>query len=240
MLTVHLHVPAAPEPCGYLPGREAATEYRLMTGVTREHLEFLIERGWRRFGVSYFRPVCAGCFECVSLRIPIAGFSPSKSQRRALRKCAHLRVECRDPVADEERLTLHERWYAMREDTRNWTRSRSTLEEFAATFCVPHPSARELDYYDGDRLIAVGFVDETPNALSSVYFFYDPDYRHLSLGIASVLFEMNFARDRGCSHLYLGYRVAECPSSSYKARFGPHELLVGRPEISERPVWRPA
>lgn len=215
-------------------------EYRFMTGVTPEELQVLLEHGWRRFGMSYFRPVCAACAECVSLRIPIATFRPTKSQRRALRKCAHLRVVARDPVADEERLALHHAWHRMRERTRGWRSGCTDLEEFRITFCLPQDCARELDYYDGDRLVGVGYVDETTDALSSVYFFYHPDVRELSLGVASVLFELAWARDRGRSHLYLGYRVLDCPSTAYKAQFGPHELLDGRPELSEIADWRPA
>ena len=238
MAELHLHLPRLREPCGYLPGRSASTEYRFMTDVSADELELLLEHGWRRFGASYFRPVCSGCGECVSLRIPVATFQPTKSQRRAWRKCSHLRVEVRTPIADGTRLALHHAWHSMREETRAWKNGEMTLDEYRTSFCVPHVCAREHDYFDGDRLVAVGLVDETRHALSSVYFFYDPDRRDLSLGVASVLFELEWARQRARSHLYLGYRVRECPSTAYKARYGPHELLEDRPELDEPPLWR--
>lgn len=37
-------------------------------------------------------------------------------------------------------------------------------------------------YWLGQKLIAVGVIDILPHCVSSVYFFYDPDYGHLSLG----------------------------------------------------------
>ena len=211
-----------------------------MTEVTPEEHEALLERGWRRFGAQFFRPVCADCQECVSLRLRVAEFQPSKSQRRAWRKCQHLRVQVRAPCADPGRLELYRLWHEQREETRGWSTSPLTLEEYWRTFCLPHAGAREMDYYDGERLIAVGFVDETPLALSSIYFFYHPDVAQLSLGVASVLFEVEWARQRGRTHLFLGYRIAGCPSTAYKASYGPHELLLTRPEPDERPQWETA
>src|SRR5207253_563491 len=108
---------------------------------------------------------------------------------------------------------------------------------FTRTFSEPHPCAREMAYYDGERLVAIGLVDETPHALSSIYFFYHPDQRPLGLGIASVLFEVEYAHERGLDHVYLGYRVRGCPSTSYKSQFQPHDLLVERPAFDEPAAW---
>lgn len=209
-----------------------------MTAVSPEEQQALLERGWRRFGAQYFRPVCGACQECVSLRLPVEIFKPTKSQRRAWRKCQHLRIVARPPVANYERLQLYEAWHQMREGDRGWDASPMTLEDYARTFCLPHTGARELDYYDGTRLVAVGFVDETPHGLSSIYFFYHPDVAPLSLGVASVLFEVAWAQQRGLDHVYLGYRIAGCPSTAYKANYRPHEILIGRPEFAETPEWR--
>lgn len=240
MARLHLHLSAHDEPCNYLEGLTATTEYRVMTRVSPDEQQALIERGWRRFGAQYFRPVCGACAECVSLRVPVAGFRPSKSQRRAWRKCQSLRVSVRTPVADEERLALYRAWHGERERARGWPVSPMDLGEYSRVFCMAHDGAREFDYYEGDRLVAIGFVDETPGALSSIYFFYHPDVAHLSLGVASVLFEIEWARTRHRPHVYLGYRIAGCPSTAYKSQYAPYELLIGRPEFAEPAVWREA
>ena len=240
MARLHLHLAAHEESCNYLEGLIATTEYRVMTRVSPEEQEALLERGWRRFGAQYFRPVCGGCAECVSLRIPVATFQATKSQRRAWRKCQQLRVTVRSPVADPERLALYRAWHAEREGARGWQASPMDLEEYGRVFCLPHEGAREFDYYDGGRLVAVGFVDETPHALSSIYFFYHPDVAGLSIGVASVLFEIEWARSRHRPHVYLGYRIAGCASTAYKSQYAPHELLQGRPEFGDTPVWQAA
>jgi len=88
--------------------------------------------------------------------------------------------------------------------------------------------------------VAIGHIDVTAHAVSSIYFFYHPDVGACSLGVASVLFEIEWARRMRRPHLYLGYRVNSCPSTAYKSHYGPHELLQGRPEMEQAPVWRPA
>lgn len=232
-----VHQFTATSACSYLHGRMADTEYKLIAQIFPEDWEAMIERGWRRFGALYFRPVCAACMECVSLRVPVAQFQPTESQRRAFRKCGEVRVEIGMPHVDETRLRLYNAWHADRERRRGWSADFIGRDEYAAEFCFPHPCAREFAYYVRDQLIAIGVVDETPRALSSIFFFYDPAYARLSPGTASVLREIEHARSRGLKHLYLGYRVRGCPSVEYKANFRPHELLVGRPELHERPLW---
>jgi len=56
-------------------------------------------------------------------------------------------------------------------------------------YCLPCGSYHQLYRLNG-KLIAVGVVDLLPRCLSSVYCFYDPDYRHLSLGKYTALREI--------------------------------------------------
>src|SRR5579883_2475337 len=132
-----------PRPCSYLPGELASLEVRLMLDVTPEELDWLLERGWRRFGPMYFRPACSACDECVSLRIPVARFAPSKSQRRAARACARLRREVDRPQVNDERLALYAKWHADREASRGWDENPTTRARYKMEFAFPHPCARE-------------------------------------------------------------------------------------------------
>jgi leucyl-tRNA---protein transferase len=50
---------------------------------------------------------------------------------------------------------------------------------------------------------------------------------------------VDWARQQGIPYLYLGFRVAGNSSMRYKARYRPHQLLAGRPELAEDPVWEP-
>jgi arginyl-tRNA--protein-N-Asp/Glu arginylyltransferase len=214
---------------------------RVMVDVTAEETDALLERGWRRFGPMYFRPACAACNQCVSLRVLVDRFAPSKSQRRAARACSRLRRVVGTPRVDDARLDLYARWHASREEMRGWDSNPQTRERYALEFGFRHPCAREACFYDDDaggRLIGVGLFDETPRALSAAFFFHDPDYARLSLGTANVLAMIADARATRRPHVYLGFCVSGCASLKYKAAFRPHEVLLGsRPAMEEEPVW---
>lgn len=231
-----------PRACSYLPEQQAQLEVRVLLDVDALELEAMLERGWRRFGPIYFRPACTACAECVSLRIDAAQFRPSKSQRRARKGSAKLERRVGKPIVDAERLALYRRWHAQRERARGWEPSAVDAERYALDFAFPHPSVREVAFRDPEldgRLVGLGICDETPNALSAVYFFWDPDHAPASLGVAHVVALVEDARARGVPHVYLGYRVAACASLAYKGRYEPHELLRERPRGRELPRWVP-
>ncbi len=234
------HLVEAPRDCSYLPATPARLEHRILVDVDPEELEALLDRGWRRFGPDYFRPACQGCSACTPTRVPTATFAPSKSQRRAARKCAELLVAVGEPEVDEERLALYAAWHATREVTRGWSASRLDARSYGLQFAFPHPAAREVTFREpGGALVGVGICDETPSAWSAVYFFYAPSWRPRSIGVANVVFQIEHARRRGRAHVHLGYRVAGCPSLEYKGSFRPQERLVGWPGLDEEPQWVP-
>lgn len=229
-----------PHPCPYLPGRVATLDVAVLVDVSPQELGVMLARGWRRFGPAYFRPVCAGCRECVALRVPAARFRPSRSQRRARRLAARLTRTVSVPVVDDERVALYERWHAERERQRGWEPNPVDAERYGFDFAFDHPSVREVAFRDpdlGNRLVGLGIVDAVPDALSAVIFFWDPDAAPPSLGVAHIVYLVEEAAARGLSYVYLGYRVADCPSLAYKGRYAPHETLMTRPG-EHPPVWR--
>lgn len=231
----------APHECPYLPGQVAALDVRLMVEVTPHELGDLLELGWRRFGPAYFRPACPSCSACLSVRIVVSDFRPSRSQKRARNGASRLTRTIGLPVVDDERLTLYARWHAEREAQRGWSENRLDAERYGFDFAFPHPSVREITYRDpalGNRLVGVGLVDVVPEALSAIYFFWDPEYAPPSLGVAHIVHLVSDAAQHGHLHVYLGYRVDACPSLAYKARYGPQEILEGTPTGLARPVWR--
>lgn len=91
-------------------------------------------------------------------------------------------------------------------------------------------------YLIDDELIAVGVVDFLPKCLTTVYFFYDPKYSNLNLGIYSALVEISIVRHlfkhyQGPSdmnelkHYYMGFYVHQSKKMHYKTTFQPSYLL---------------
>jgi len=78
--------------CSYLPGEQARFDLRGIATMSPAEYGYLLARGYRRFGWQVFRPVCASCSECRSLRVPLRDYEPRASERRILRANAGIRA----------------------------------------------------------------------------------------------------------------------------------------------------
>jgi len=216
---------SGPDTCHYLPDRLATQEYVTVAQISPGEYEKLMNRGWRKFGAALFRPVCAHCRECRPLRIPAAQFTPDRSQQRAWRKNADLEVRYAPPSADAERLDLYRRYQADQSAAKGWPDTERTMKSYARQFVQnPLPSI-EISIWEGDALRAIAITDITPNVVSGVYHFHDPDCRARGLGTFALLHTIELARRLDKPWVYFGYYVAGCASMAYKARFRPHEVL---------------
>ena len=225
--------------CSYLPEERSRFGVKLFAEIAAEDYAELLARGWRRQGSSFFRAECPACAKCRSLRVDVKSFRPTKSQRRCLKRNAHVSLTVRPAGATAEHADLYNRWHADMHDRRGWPPDATTAEEYRANLVGPgYEFAREFAYHDGDRLIGVGLVDAVPGALNSIYFYHDPAWRPLGPGTFSALSEIRYAAETGRAWVYLGYWIPEHASMAYKNRFGPHEILTGRPGPGERPGWR--
>jgi arginine-tRNA-protein transferase len=95
----------------------------------------------------------------------------------------------------------------------------------------------EVLYYDGNRLIGVDLIDILEDGISSIYFYYDPEYTKYSLGKFSLFNQIKFAKQSRKKWIYLGYYVENCSSLSYKAHYKPYLTLDGRPNLHENFNW---
>ena len=211
-----------------------------MLDVSPEEADGLLSRGWRHFGPGWFRPLCQGCQACLSTRIVVDDFSPSRSQRRAQRRACTLRIKINEPIIDEAHIGLFHSWQRERVESRGWEPAELSEQDYFMRFAFPTSVAREVAYYDveaDDHLVMVAICDETPQAWNAVFCFYDPAYARISPGIANVLRLVDLARATSRRFVYLGYLVSACQSLSYKAAFHTQELLVGLPSDEETPRW---
>jgi len=215
-----------PETCPYLHDRPSRLEVRLAVKVTPEEHSAELASGARHFGKSYFRPACPDCSECISLRVPVRTFLPSRSQRRVLRKNRDVELELGEPALDAERLDLYRRFHDDREQRRGWLPSPMDFEGYFSSFIDNPVLTHEFRYRLDGVLIGIAYVDESRHALNSIFAYHGPEYSRRSLGTFDILSEIEVAASRGKSYLYLGYYVAGCPSMEYKRDFRPYELLV--------------
>jgi arginyl-tRNA--protein-N-Asp/Glu arginylyltransferase len=241
---------ASPSRCGYLPEQSWSLEYEYVGALSpAEYLQRMLD-GWRRFGTMLFRPACTACRACRALRVPAARFRPDRGQRRAW-KANHGEVALRigEPSVTRAKVNLYDRYHEHQTDAKGWPQHPARDAASYAESFVHHPFAvEEWCYYLDNRLVGVGYVDALPTAsameaagarddvrlpspdemlpggLSAIYFFYEPNERHRSLGTYNVLCLLEEAARRALPYVYLGYFVEGCGSMQYKARFAPNEV----------------
>jgi arginine-tRNA-protein transferase len=228
----------APQPCPYLPGR---MERKLFTALQGEHAQklndTLSKQGFRRSQNVLYRPSCAECSACLSARIRVADFVPSRSQRRILKRTSALRRNATSPWATEDQFTLFRRYL----DRRHADGGMADMDifEFAAMIEETPIKSRVIEYTrpaePGERgrpLAAVCLTDVFDDGLSMVYSFYDPDLPELSLGTHVILDHIAIAREAGLPFVYLGYWVPGSRKMGYKASFSALEIYKAG-------QWRP-
>lgn len=234
-----VRVQSEPHACNYLPNETACFDYRVCNDLNSDNFGELLRRGWRRFGLHIFRPICAACTKCRPIRVVTADFRPSKSQRRTLNRNAHIEVTIGPPSITRDHIRLYEAYHLDMAERRGWPAKTTTPEEYFEGFIGQrYEFAHELLYWNNGQLVGVGLVDITPIGLSSAYFFHDPQWRDFGPGTFSALTELQFAQSQGLPHVYLGYWIEQNQSMTYKSRYQPHELLERFVADDEEPDWR--
>ena len=212
----------APPPCPYLAGRMERKLFTALQGEYAERLnDTLSKQGFRRSQNVLYRPSCAECSACLSARIRVADFAPTRSQRRVLNRNAHLHREATSPWATEEQYALFRAYL----DSRHADGGMADMDifEFAAMIEETPIRSRVIEYALEDagerQLAAVSLTDVLDDGLSMVYSFYDPDLAATSLGTYVILDHVEIARAAGLPYVYLGYWVPGSAKMGYKAKF---------------------
>jgi len=188
----------------------------------------LSKQGFRRSQNVLYRPACSACSACMSARIRIADFSPSKSQRRVARRNSHLTRRATSPWATEDQYELFRRYL----DSRHAAGGMADMDmfEFAAMVEETPIRSRLIEYTDTktNKLRAVCLTDILDDGLSLVYSFFDPDFDRDSLGTYIILDHIQIAKDLGLPYVYLGYWVPGSPKMDYKSKFSGLEVYHQR------------
>ncbi len=225
--------------CSYLDNLETTTHYKIIENCSTLACEDLIQRGYRRFGKMFFRPICLSCNECQSIKIDVINFKLSKSKRRVIKKASHIKTIVQTPNLSQEHLDLFEKYHLYMKDKKDWSYNETTADHYYNSFVSGHEEfGYEVLYFDEDKLIGVDLIDILEDGISSIYFYYHPDYQEYSLGKLSLYNQINIAKQYNKKWIYLGYYVQDCPSLSYKAQYKPYLTLDGRPTDTENIIWK--
>ncbi len=194
--------------------------------VPAEVMDQVWAAGWRHFGRSFFRystqQANDGSLQTITpLRIDLASTSFTKSQRRVLHKNTDLRTDIVPAALDDELRALFQR---------HKQRFTHNIPDTLETFLGPDPSqgpcdCRMVRVFDGPRLIAASFFDLGQHAASSIYGLFEPEHSRRSLGIFTMLVEIEHCRISALRWLYPGYATREPSVYDYKKQFRSTQYL---------------
>lgn len=219
---------SAPHACSYLPGRRSSTLFTDPdAGMDITTYSELLRYGFRRSGHMVYAPRCEHCHQCVSVRIPVADFTPRRSQRRVLRRNADLTMHEHGAVFNAEHYRLYQRYTRVRHAGGDM--AEATPADYLGFLQTDWCPTTFLEFRLDGTLLAVAATDWVDDGLSAVYTFFDPDCAARSLGSYAILRQIALARSQGLSHVYLGYWIRDSRKMTYKVDFRPAELwLDGR------------
>lgn len=211
-------------PCSYLADRAARSQVAAPTHlIDTEVYGELVRKGFRRSGLFTYRPHCDRCAACLPIRIDVARFRPSRSQRRTWARQPELAVRITGLRWDDEHFDLYQRYQTDRHPGAGMDDDmRAQYRQFLLTSRV---DTRLAEFRNAaGELLMVSVIDVLDDGLSAVYTYFEPGAPG-SLGTWAILWQIEQCRNAGLPWLYLGYWIQESRKMTYKSAFRPHQIL---------------
>jgi len=221
-----------PSPCPYLPGRNERKVFTELSGENATELNDALGRiGFRRSQNVAYRPSCADCSACVSVRVAAAEFRPNATQRKLLRKNEDLVVTACKPWSTEEQFALLQRYLSARHPGGGMTEMDEM--DFADMVEQTPVDSHVIEYREPDedgrpgRLVGACLTDRQGDGLSMIYSFFDTELEHRKgLGNFIIMEHILSAARARLPYVYLGYWVEGSARMQYKIRYRPLEKLT--------------
>lgn len=226
--------------CSYLDGARARSLivdplYPMTPALYAE----LITQGFRRSGNEVYKPHCRQCAACIPVRLKVEAFTPSRAQRRCLKRNLATQVVVKPPVFEQAHYDMYLRYQALRHEGGNMAQLHPDqyLDFLASTWC----DTVFVEFSIADELAGVSVVDRLDNAWSAVYTFFDPKFSRYSPGVYALLWQQQQLKKRGLPFLYLGFWIADCKKMAYKNEYRPLQMLLNEQwvDVVDQPAALP-
>ncbi len=187
--------------------------------ISPDQLDTLLAGAWRHFGTQFFR-YSFGFYELdirlvIPLRIRLDKFSISRSQRRVLSRNADTTVEIGPIEITDESIALFER-----HKKRFKVGVPDSIYDFLSNSPAEVPGkAESIRVFLDGQLVAESYFDIGSRSVSAIYAVFDPDLPRRSLGIFTMVKEIEFAIEQRKELYYQGYSYEGSSFYDYKKRF---------------------
>ncbi len=199
--------------------------------------------GFRRSQSVAYRPSCAGCTACVSVRVVASDFVANGTQRKLIKRHSDVEVTACRPWATDEQFQLLRRYLAQRHpgggmagmDEGDYADmvEHSPVNSFIVEYREPAKDGRP------GRLLGACLTDQQADGLSMIYSFFDSEIEgRPGLGNFIIMDHILRARAAALPYVYLGYWVKGSARMEYKTRYRPLEVLgpQGWSVLAEDPI----
>jgi arginine-tRNA-protein transferase len=191
--------------------------------------DLLTHGGFRRSQSIAYRPACENCRACISVRVLVDDFRPTRSMRRISDRNTDIEAQMRTAIPTSEQYSVFRSYLDARH--RDGGMADMTVLDYAMMVEDSHVDTKVIEYRrrSGEgtgELLAVALTDVLSDGLSMVYSFFDSHESMRSLGTFMILEHIERAKRMGLLYVYLGYWVQGSRKMDYKGRFLPQQRLT--------------
>ena len=192
--------------------------------IAPEQLDEFLARGWRPTGQSiytsdYLRTDDDELHGCLQIRLPLQGFRFKKRHHKLLRR-NRARFHVTHELArfpDGELLRVNRLYMRAHPEKTREDLEYNVMNEDGERVL----NTQLFRVYDGKRLVAFSYFDVGRRVMYTKAGIYDPEYATHSLGLFTMLLEVELAVERDFTYYYPGYYAPTFPAFNYKLQLGP-------------------
>ncbi len=197
------------------------TEKHFLNSINGEELDAYLENGWYRLGQVVF--TCHFIFfeeklySPIWIRLPLHDYRFRKSLRKIKQK---VEGSFKVMVKPAKITPAKERLYQKYRNNFNGIIAPTLVNGLQDEHQVNIFNSLNVEVYHGRKLIAFSFFDVGENSLAGINGIYDPAYSNYSLGLYTMLREIQYGQEEGFRFYYPGYIVPGYERFDYKLRIG--------------------
>lgn len=192
-------------------------------------LDHFLAKGWFRMGQSIFTSqfLCVKdeVYSTVWIRQPLENYTFKKRLRKLIRQNKdRFQLSLSKAFIDEETEALYSK-HRNRFDSPTAFSLQEALQEDRDINVF---DTWKFEVRDAGKLIAASFFDEGATSIASITGIFDPDYHKFSLGLFTMLLEIEYAQMLHKRFYYPGYVVPGYATFDYKLRIGDVQFFKPR------------